>query len=1084
MIKRILLFSAFLFAFANISSAQYCQPAFSFACSSNDFIDNFSTTGGVANITNLATGCNGTLPNNYTFLNTMTVSQTQGLSFNFTVQAGILYSQGFGIWIDWNQDYDFDEANEFVWSSPGTSITPYTGTITIPATAVPGTTRMRVICRYVTIPVSTDYCGSNFAFGECEDYNIDVLPSSACAGTPLAGSITPPGPLTQCAGQTVNLGLAGNSVTGGLTYDWQQSTNGGASWVPVIGGFGGTGAGYLTPGLTGTTLYKCTIGCSNSGLSSTTPPYTVNVVAPTYVTVPYTQDFETWTSYCDVQDVPDDFHWSNNPLTGDASWRRDDEGSTANWLNSTSGFYLPSSSTGINSARFHSYGTNLSGTLDLFLNCSNLIGDKTITFDYINNNYTGFGFDSLEVLMSDNGGFSFTSLGSFNSSPSWTNHALILASNSATTIVRFKAYGDYQYDTDLGIDNVNVLAPCTGSPTAGIITPYTPCANVPFDLTLTGATIAGGITYFWESAPSATGPWTSVGTTASPTINTVVSTNTYFRCTVTCPSSGSSNVTPTMFAQLASFYTCYCLSQSETNFDQQNIGNFSIFNSANTAILNNGNPLPLLNNPSLLHYYTSFASLTPTTTIYRDSTYDLKVTGFTQIGNFYNGYSKVFIDFNHDGVFDPITENVGGGVLNAGTQIMASTFTTPSTALFGLTGMRVVYRVFGTNTTTTPCGTYPSGETEDYLINISLPPCNTPPNPGVATISDTITCPGYKLFMSDTGHDLTYLNLSFNWQYSNNGTTFTDIPGAIYDTLSYTVNNQSWFRFRTTCSGTSNAYSNVMHVVMNPPFACYGQSAAVGGMNDTSDVGGFMIADSTSNNNIYSYITGGPHLSNPAAVKSRTDRTSFGAMQLYTDSVYKFAIYDIMRNNYHSDAKVTVFIDYNNNQVYDIPQERVFSGISAINSYYLYAYIRTPQFPAVNTSTGLRVVLNNDMSPNAASDTGVGLYESGETEDYLVSFKYKQLGPSALNDVYAIGNIGVYPNPTSGKVYVGLTAAEATNLTIQTMSITGAILAEKKFDQVNGEFVTELDMSNYAKGSYMLKIISNKGNFTRKVVVE
>jgi hypothetical protein len=86
--------------------------------------------------------------------------------------------------------------------------------------------------------------------------------------------------------------------------------------------------------------------------------------------------------------------------------------------------------------------------------------------------------------------------------------------------------------------------------------------------------------------------------------------------------------------------------------------------------------------------------------------------------------------------------------------------------------------------------------------------------------------------------------------------------------------------------------------------------------------------------------------------------------------------------------------------------------------------------------------------------------------------------------VYAIGNIGVYPNPTSGKVYVGLTATEATNLTIQTMSITGAILAEKKFNQVNGEFVTELDMSNYAKGSYMLKIISNKGNFTRKVVVE
>lgn len=116
--------------------------------------------------------------------------------------------------------------------------------------------------------------------------------------------------------------------------------------------------------------------------------------------MPYTQDFETCMSYCDVQDVPNDLHWSNNPLTGEAApWRRDDEGYTANWLNSTSGFYLPAGSVNLHSARFHSYGTNVSGDLDLYLNCGVLPGDKTITFDYINNNFTGFGFDSLEVLL-------------------------------------------------------------------------------------------------------------------------------------------------------------------------------------------------------------------------------------------------------------------------------------------------------------------------------------------------------------------------------------------------------------------------------------------------------------------------------------------------------------------------------------------------------------------------------------------------------------------------------------------------------------------------------------------------------------
>jgi len=1082
MIKKLLVLSSFLLAFSGVSMAQYCLPVYSIGCTSSDFIDNVFTTGGLTNISNLNSGCNGILPNNYTYNNTMTVSQVQGASFNYSVQAGTAFSQGFAIWIDWNQDYDFDEPNEFIWSSPGSAITPFTGSILIPTTAPPGITRMRITCRFVTVPLSTDYCGVDFSYGETEDYNVEVLPSAPCTGAPVAGTVTPGGPLTQCAGQEIHLGLTGNTVTGGLSYNWQQSTNSGGSWMNVIGGFGGTGPGYVTPNLSGSVWYQCTVTCVASGLSSTTSPLVVNVVSPSFATIPYTQDFENWVNYCDVQDVPDDFHWSNTPLTGNPSWRKYDEGYTANWLNPFDGFYLPASSTGLSSARFHSYGTNLSGDLDLYLNCSQ-IGNKTLTFDYINNNFTGFGFDSLEVLVSDNGGFTFNSIGSYTNAPQWQSKALIIASNTSNSILRFRGYGDFQFDTDLGIDNINVLAPCSGMPTAGIINPFSPCNNVPFNLVLSGATIAGGINYIWERAPTATGPWTNFGTTAGPIINTVVTSDTYFRCTVECPTSGLSSVTPVMFAQLATFYTCYCLSQSETNVQKQNIGNYSIYDAQNNILLNNGTAAPLLNNPSPLNYYSTFTALPPIT-IFRDSTFDLKVTAFTQIATFFNGYSKVYIDFNRDGIFDPVTENVGGGVLNAGTQLMTSTFQVPTTAQFGLTGMRVVYQVFGTASSVTPCGTYPSGETEDYLVNISLPPCNTPPNPGVATISDTVTCPGYILFLNDTGHDLNFLGLTFNWQYSADGISYSDIPGATSDTLSYTVNNESWFRFRTTCNGTSDGYSNILHVVMNPPFACYGQSVATGGpATDSSDVGAFVIADSTSNVNLYSYIVGGPHLNNPSAVKNRTDRTSFGAMQLFTDSVYKFAIYHIIKTPTHGDAQVSVFVDYNNNQVYDIPQERVFSGIADISNFYLFGYVRTPAFPAVNTVTGLRVVLNNDVSPNTASDTGVGLYESGETEDYLVTFKYKQL-PDNVKDIYAIENIGVYPNPTSGKIYIGLTSVEATPLSIQTLSITGAILAEKKFENVHGEFITELDLANYAKGSYLIKIISNRGNFIRRVVVE
>ncbi|QLH46514.1 MAG: hypothetical protein HWD58_13320 [Bacteroidota bacterium] len=55
---------------------------------------------------------------------------------------------------------------------------------------------------------------------------------------------------------------------------------------------------------------------------------------------------------------------------------------------------------------------------------------------------------------------------------------------------------------------------------------------------------------------------------------------------------------------------------------------------------------------------------------------------------------------------------------------------------------------------------------------------------------------------------------------------------------------------------------------MSPPFACYGFSQAVGGPNDTSDIGAFIIGDVSNNTNIYAFITGGPHLLNPASVKN------------------------------------------------------------------------------------------------------------------------------------------------------------------------------------------------------------------------
>ena len=471
--------------------------------------------------------------------------------------------------------------------------------------------------------------------------------------------------------------------------------------------------------------------------------------------------------------------------------------------------------------------------------------------------------------------------------------------------------------------------------------------------------------------------------------------------------------------------------------------------------------------------------------MYRDSTYNLSVTCFAQAASTSNGYGKVFIDYNRDGIYDPVTELVISGVMNAPSNMLNSSFNVPSTAQYGLTGMRVVYQVGGTAITVGPCGPYANGETEDYVVQFAPPPCNQPPYAGVATISDTITCPGYSVFMVDTTHDLIYSGLSFNWQYSNDNITFFDIPGATADTLTYTVTASTWFRFKTVCNGVSNAYSNTLHVAMSPPLACYGTSQSNGGTQDSSDIGGFMIKDYSTNSTIYSFVSGGPHLLNPTAIKKRTDFTGFGPLDLYVDSLYQMAVYHIMKGAVHADARVTIFIDYNNNKLYDIPEERVFTGTADINNFYLNAPVLTPSSPALSVPTGLRVVLNNNTSPNPASDNGVGVYTSGETEDYLVRFNLKLFGPSSLVEHdNVIGDVQVFPNPATGRTYVGFDIYEKTHIRLKVLTMTGQVVEEQEWQATPGKEVHEISLLGLSSGVYFVRLETDKGHFVRKLTIE
>jgi hypothetical protein len=127
-------------------------------------------------------GCDG-----YADYTSMSTILNSGESYDITIVNGNSYSSDdIGIWIDWNQDQDFEDADENVVCEVNNG-GEGTFTITVPPGALPGDTRMRIRMKW-----SGDDCGDpcgTTSYGEVEDYTVSVL--GWLLVSPLAGTLAP-----------------------------------------------------------------------------------------------------------------------------------------------------------------------------------------------------------------------------------------------------------------------------------------------------------------------------------------------------------------------------------------------------------------------------------------------------------------------------------------------------------------------------------------------------------------------------------------------------------------------------------------------------------------------------------------------------------------------------------------------------------------------------------------------------------------------------------------------------------------------------------------------------------------------------
>ena len=104
-----------------------------------------------------------------------------------------------------------------------------------------------------------------------------------------------------------------------------------------------------------------------------------------------------------------------------------------------------------------------------------------------------------------------------------------------------------------------------------------------------------------------------------------------------------------------------------------------------------------------------------------------------------------------------------------------------------------------------------------------------------------------------------------------------------------------------------------------------------------------------------------------------------------------------------------------------------------------------------------------------------------QTVDYLLNMSFEE--GSGIDNNGLTSNLSVYPNPTNGKFTVSISNAEATDLTVELVNISGQVVYTSNVKAVYS-YNEDIDASSFAKGVYYLKVNNGTEVKVEKVVVQ
>ncbi|MFZ1617620.1 MAG: GEVED domain-containing protein [Flavobacteriales bacterium] len=574
-------------------------------------------------------------------------------------------------------------------------------------------------------------------------------------------------------------------------------------------------------------------------------------------------------------------------------------------------------------------------------------------------------------------------------------------------------------------------ADCDVLPTPGAtIAPVSICPNVPFVVSVQNPSTDGGITRQWEvSADGIT--WTNApGNSTFSSYLATQTVDTWYRAQVTCDIAGTTASTPVQVLTNAPT-ECYC-----TTIDFQ----YTVEPICNVlfAGIDHSSPSGIDGAPA----YEDFTN-TPPANVTSGFDFPISVTGNTN-GGFSTPYIYAFFDWDQDGIFET-SVNLGNLTGQVCTVPLTNMITVPANALPGISRMRIVKSAY--EIPSDPCMVYSYGQAEDYLVNVFLPtPCTGTPAPG-ATTGPASICP-LAQFSVTVENIVLATGLTYQWERSNDGITWTNAPGnSTTPSYSTSITDTTWFRVQADCDAGGSTYSTPLEVTIAPPTECYCAPPIFNYDVDPICSVSFADLDHTSD----ATINGSPGYEDFSAFTANVKK----------NNTYTFTVGGHVDTFFGDNiAYVSAFFDWNRDGTFEtLLQVGTFIGGSDNCDSVATIEYTVPNYATYGTSR-MRIMIHQDNFFSSPCDA-TNQY-NGQAEEYTINVM-NDVGVAEIAD-----NLGVavYPNPASTVLHIATPQGKAMN--VKVMDLAGHLV----IDQAQ---VRDLDISGLAAGSYMLVATDKDG---------